>query len=328
MTSYVLGAGASRHAGYPLCSELWPHITDYATKTPTRREFQEAIDTIVRLNGPVNDAEAVFTNLSLGQAAFAAVAQGERRRLARVIRCCIADSFDEIAGDGQRRGCYSALASKLAAGDAVVTFNYDVALEIEVIRAGKFRVRDGYGGLQSCCDEPGSDVKLFKLHGSTNWIGEVLGPRLGSLSAGGPHLLGPCVDNRRSLLPGYPAAVLDGRVRGRMTDQSVTMILPTYAKRFGVETSLGDEWEDFYEDMWTQADEALSRSDRVVIIGYSMPQADELARRLLLGCVNKGVILTVCCGEGTRKLERKFCDAGFTNVHHLDNPTFEGFLAH
>src|ERR1035438_10847675 len=58
MTTYVLGAGASHHAGYPLCSELWPHMTDWLSKTPSRNpRFQEAIDTVVRLNGPVRSEE-------------------------------------------------------------------------------------------------------------------------------------------------------------------------------------------------------------------------------------------------------------------------------
>src|ERR1035438_6246239 len=61
MTTYVLGAGASHQAGYPLCSELWPHMTDWVSKTPSRNpRFQEAIDPIVGLNGPFTDVEAAF----------------------------------------------------------------------------------------------------------------------------------------------------------------------------------------------------------------------------------------------------------------------------
>jgi hypothetical protein len=30
MTTYVLGAGASKHAGYPLCSELWTEMNKWA----------------------------------------------------------------------------------------------------------------------------------------------------------------------------------------------------------------------------------------------------------------------------------------------------------
>ncbi len=91
----------------------------------------------------------------------------------------------------------AALAKELTRGDAIVTFNYDVALEIELIRAKRFRVRDGYG-FDADWNEPNSDVKLLKLHGSINWTGEIAGPRPGSISAGGIRLLGPYVDNRQS----------------------------------------------------------------------------------------------------------------------------------
>jgi hypothetical protein len=39
-----------------------------------------------------------------------------------------------------------------------------------------------------------------------------------------------------------------------------------------VKTSLGNEWVPFYESLWSQATESLERSDRIVIIGYSMPE--------------------------------------------------------
>lgn len=113
MTTYVLGAGASRHAGYPLCSELWQHLVDWVGKTASPSpKFQEAINTAVRLNGPVKDVEAVFTNLSLGQGAFASLAQNELRTLARNIRCCLQASFEEICRSGRPAGRYAALCEK------------------------------------------------------------------------------------------------------------------------------------------------------------------------------------------------------------------------
>lgn len=330
MTTYVLGAGASHHAGYPLCSELWPHMTDWVSKTPSRNpRFQEAIDTVVRLNGPVTDVEAAFTNLCLGHGAFAALAPTKLRTLARNIRCCLQASFEKICKRGPPAGRYAALAKQLTSGDAVVTFNYDVALEIELIRARKFRVRDGYG-FEADWDEPTSDVKLLKLHGSINWTGEIAGPRPGSISVGVIRPLGPYVDNGQSLLPDYPGVVLDSACSGRggMTDPSITMILPTHLKRFGVETSFGDVWGDLYQKLWNKANELLARSDRIVIIGYSMPQADKSAGQLLLGGSNKDAPLTICCGGATWDVEQRFRRAGFANIHRVDDPTFDGYLAH
>jgi hypothetical protein len=84
MTTYVLGAGASHQAGYPLCSELWPHMTDWVSKTPSRNpRFQEAIDTIVRLNGPVTDVEAAFIH-RLPPSAFKTVRTTSPANIARM----------------------------------------------------------------------------------------------------------------------------------------------------------------------------------------------------------------------------------------------------
>ncbi len=209
----------------------------------------------------------------------------------------------------------------------MLTFNYDVALEVELVRARRFHVKDGYVGIKANWNEDDSDVKVAKLHGSINWTGDLRGPRPGSISAGGIRLLGPYVDNRSSVLPDYPAEVLDTAcsVRGGMADQSVTMILPTRRKEFSVETSLGAEWTEFYLRMWNEADGLLEQSDRVVLIGYSMPPADEWARRLLLKRSNKSVRLEICCGDATPELEKEFRDRGFSGVRR-GATTFEGFL--
>jgi hypothetical protein len=173
-------------------------------------------------------------------------------------------------------------------------------------------------------------VKLLKLHGSINWTGEIAGPRPGSISVGVIRPLGPYVDNGQSLLPDYPGVVLDSACSGRggMTDPSITMILPTHLKRFGVETSFGDVWGDLYQKLWNKANELLARSDRIVIIGYSMPQADKSAGQLLLGGSNKDAPLTICCGGATWDVEQRFRRAGFANIHRVDDPTFDGYLAH
>src|ERR1039458_71693 len=47
MTTYVLGAGASVHAGYPLCSALWSQMAMWVIQThPPDSEHRQAIDTI------------------------------------------------------------------------------------------------------------------------------------------------------------------------------------------------------------------------------------------------------------------------------------------
>ena len=185
--------------------------------------FQEAMGSIDRLNGPVTDLEGVLTNLCLGEGPFASLSPSNRANLARSIRCCIQAWFEAICLRHSPARQYAALANLLTKGDAVLTFNYDVALEAELVRAGKFKVKDGYVGIEASWNEDPSDVRVAKLHGSINWTGEIRGPRPGSISAGRIVLRGPFVDNRSSVLPVYPAEVLDTTCSGRggMIDRSV-----------------------------------------------------------------------------------------------------------
>jgi hypothetical protein len=105
------------------------------------------------------------------------------------------------------------------------------------------------------------------------------------------------------------------------------MILPNLEKRFYYETSFGREWEPFWTRLWHRADEALLRSDEIVIIGYSLPTADVDARKLLLETANKRASLSVCCGTQTASIEEQFRRAGFTNIEGMAVCTFDGWLS-
>ena len=105
---------------------------------------------------------------------------------------CLRDFFKHIHDEREDASLYQDFAGKIEPGDAIVTFNYDVALENELIRAGKFRVRGGYGRAMPLeWPEEESSVMVLKLHGSINWNGRI-GPQ-GAFVLG-KHL-SPFVDN-------------------------------------------------------------------------------------------------------------------------------------
>jgi hypothetical protein len=146
MTTYVLGAGASRHAGYPLCSELWSAMAIWVVESqPHASEYRQAIDAVAVLHGPVADTERVFTDLVLGEGAFRALTDNQRKKLEGRIRRCLRDYFKSLSDQQHKASQYELFANKIEPGDVVVTFNYDVSLENELIRAHRFRVRNGYG---------------------------------------------------------------------------------------------------------------------------------------------------------------------------------------
>ena len=112
MTTYVLGAGASHHAGYPLCSELWPKMAAGLINQPeaTEPEFRVAIDEILALNGPVTDIEAVLTDLDLGQGAFHGLEEDHRRKITGTIRRCIRAYLIHIHSEQDAAALYAAFA--------------------------------------------------------------------------------------------------------------------------------------------------------------------------------------------------------------------------
>lgn len=164
----------------------------------------------------------------------------------------------------------------------------------------------------------------MKPHGSINWIGELFGGRshvVNPRNSLGPR---PFVDNADSVLTGYPSQVLGTFRGGAVVDGSTTLVLPTHEKVFSVTTSFGDEWRAFYESLWFQAEESLLQSDRIVVIGYSMPEADRRSRAVLLWSTNKRAEVIICCAASNAAMRRQFENYGFWRVREVGS--FEDFL--
>jgi hypothetical protein len=128
----------------------------------------------------------------------------------------------------------------------------------------------------------------------------------------------PFVDNIDSVLPSYPNRVLDRAFPlGGVVQGWTTLVLPTYEKQFSVTTSLEEEWSSFYESLWTQAEASLARSDQIVVIGYSMPEADHRSRALLLWNSNKRAGVSLCCASSNKGLRAQFENHGFWRVSEI-----------
>ena len=300
-------------------------MATWAIKTESPdSEFRKALDQVAALNGPVVDIESMITDLDLGRGAFGAVEEDNRRAIVGRIREGVRAYFKSIHDSRREAPLYAAFANAIVKGDVVVTFNYDTALENELVQRSKFCVRDGYGFTVNW-DEPDSDVLVLKPHGSINWNGLLFGGNQGF--GGFTTVLGPqpFIDNADRDLFNYPDRALDksfpgGGVRG----SAVTLVLPTYEKRFSVRTSVGNEWASFYESLWSKAAESLQLSDRIVIIGYSLPIADRLSRAVLLWSANKRAEVLICSASSNSYIRTEFENHGFWRV--LEMGTFEKFL--
>jgi hypothetical protein len=163
----------------------------------------------------------------------------------------------------------SAFGRKLSSGDVVITFNYDATLERVLLMQGKWSPRDGYGFEVAFNDLQGktilefteSPVKTLHLHGSIGWYN--------------PSLTGASLDPSFLQLLGIGA--IDSSLPRRPPSEDQILIWPTFLKNYELPSSINS----LFIDMWKSAAEALRRSNEVLIIGYSLPDADAASFTLL-----------------------------------------------
>jgi len=312
--TYILGAGASKSAGYPLARELAGELGRWmrSARRPAPLilgDSRDLLDELERHCGSLDSAdfEDVLTRLD---------PEGDvhlRSALTRALQ----QFFDELRSHA-KPDKYRQFAQKVVtSGDCVITFNYDVSVEPELKRAGKWEVADGYGfQVELSAPVRQSPVQVLKLHGSTNWVA------LMDLVQGFQKVDPDRVYPDRPILYSPELEFLgyqglgDRKAReGADAGAHVTMILPERSKRF--------LWKDLFDCLWGKAEAALRESEEIVVVGYSLPLADQRARAMILNRSRKGACVTVCCGRDSDKIAREFRESGFTNVNWIQGSTFE-----
>ena len=322
MRVLVLGAGASFHVGYPLTRDLCPKLIDWASRNePPNQRYWPDREELSRFSA-LDDIEELISQVEK---------DAKPGRILAGLRNALCEYFDSVrAGEAT---LYRQLAQDVVeVGDVVVSLNYDVSLDRELRRAGKWEIRDGYGFDTGINAVPQSSVKLLKLHGSTNWIDSLFG----GVRGGSSFSAGFGFDSRGSRPVIMPQEfdfleyqrIRDPQFNGGGVDRAGSMILPSRNKRFHVATSINPrEREHFWASLWGQAAKALQEADEIAIIGYSLPEADTEARKLVFESSNRDSLLTLCCGRKTRDLGNEFLGAGFER-HRVctDFSRFEDWL--
>jgi hypothetical protein len=343
MTTYVLGAGASHEAGYPLAKTMarellqWMkhsmHDPDsYAARYPATARFLE------ESFGPVENVEDLITTIHQRIDEYENGTREQRIKRAGianeygVLKNAVRAWFAEIQlGPALNSSAYRDFArSVVVPGDCIVTFNYDVSLERELRLAGpcsRFDLGDGYGfpieGL------PGnSATKVLKLHGSTSWLALLFGGNSGFAKFQPGNTLGdrPVIPKNELSFLGYSDAV-DPRF-GKGGAALPVMIFPARKKNFYFAANTGDEYFEFWNALWHQAKEALESSARIVICGYSLLSVDERARDLLLNAPRKDAEILIASGDDTERILSSFKDAGYARAAAADEVFFEKWVAH
>ena len=201
----------------------------------------------------------------------------------------IRDYFDSIRS--APAPLYDELARILRPGDIVITFNYDLGIERALRAAGKWDIKTGYGfsideRRKAVAGELTEAPREHELASAfvrrkdrflCRGLGTSLGPRpvlyfrsdleyLGYGDFVDPQLL--AMHQQRRQLP--------------------AMIMPALPKAFYFQTTFGEEWEDFWDSLWQCGGKRGREAEDLVVIGYSLPAADERARAMLLGFREQG----------------------------------------
>ena len=313
-TTYVVGAGASHHVGYPLISEMGTGLLDFMLKS-SNPLYGRARNCLMDRFGQLPDMEDLITSLQ------------EKREgdLRGVVLEALPSWFREIRKNPVP--AYAALADKrVQPSDVVITFNYDDSLERELRRTGKWDISRGYGFPLGSA-ETSSDVVVLKLHGSVNWLASFLGGAVGgsTIVTSSGKTLGdqPVIDQVDLDSLGYTN--FSGRV-WKSGGALPCLVLPGRKKQFYYDTTSGLQFVEFWKLIWSQAAEALQRSDRIVVCGYSMLPVDEDACDLLLRRPTKWAQVKIVSGDQGPRIAQDFEVAGFHSVEVFKGGCFEEWV--
>ncbi len=305
---FVLGAGFSAHAGYPLVWGLRKPVLEtilddhdglYFWCERWREEFTEGLNAAdIALSTAGKNPEHCFEELLLHLRGVRTT-DAAAMTTDRILRCAIGRYLWE------RNSCdlkeeYRNFISHAKRAIGLISFNWDILLESALWQAGTLWE-------YKLCNAP---LPLIKPHGSINWSSHIY-----QGASGDPMW--------HNLFPGSGLCW----IRPRSTDDQSTEPDPAFQDPFpdcsnsdlnymlfpgdpdSPEETAGDAIsEKAVSDrrtLWEHACLLIGKSDEVVFLGYSLPGYDCYAlKRLKNACKGKRVVIINPCSHDSEAIKR------------------------
>ena len=265
---YVVGAGFSAALGYPVTSDLltqfWDHIDD--------PKFRKKLKSVIKFHNPRFDCrsprsfpnvEQLLSQMDVNEKLFNSSRQYEGnftkadlKNLQRNVLLKISDWFHELSENVNLREpsvpWLKTFRDHVQRNNiGIISFNWDLVLE--QLLFGEDLNGESYGFPL----EPFMRPALIKPHGSLNWFKEDVGRHISR--------------DRRFLLSEVGRDKVHAFRKFRAPQTSVArrytplIVPPVYLKNFD---------QPLFRRLWQKCTRLLSQAERVVFLGYSMPEAD------------------------------------------------------
>lgn len=329
MTVFVLGAGASRHVGYPLAAHMGEELFAWMLKFPDHSEYRSAAENLIECFGRNPNIEDVITHLQEQIRLLDTDVMDDRLDRALFAHWlgqlgpAVREWFREIH-ERPASGYANFAKHVVTPGDVFVTFNYDDSLERELRKTGKWDVHHGYG-FPVGSGEP-TQTHVLKLHGSINWMVSMFGGMSAGFAMVGSGLSlgsGPLIHGADLAYLGYDN-IPGHRFPGGGAFPA--LIMPGRKKEFFYDTSFGQEWTEFWDRLWNTAADAFKHADELVLCGYNLLPVDERACDLVLGQPGKHIPVTIVSGDQSDRIAVDFRNNGFTVVRSEQGAFFEHWV--
>jgi hypothetical protein len=286
---FILGAGASFHAGAPLMNQFMRKIRDIYDDIPPKyviKDYQLVMKGFNELNSKrakikmeyEDNVELLFGSFEMAKlvGSLGELTSEELSRLPEAMKRVICHTIDKSmkvvfnTNTEKVRGfdnyqllvqLVNQIKERRRIFPAILTFNYDLALDI-VFYDNKININYGID------NDYTEGINYYKLHGSLNWINDNNAIKIIPIEK--------ILHNTKLDQDGRPAPIDTLEVLSINSNNKIIptpfIVPPTWNKT---------EYHSQIGFIWEKAIKELSDVQHLIIIGYSFPQTDLFFRHLL-----------------------------------------------